>query len=275
VKFRDTRAIQGEIQNVTVSGGADGWHVSFSCEVEHKTPENFLPAVGIDRGVATMLTLSTGEMLSVPVGLQRIETAKRRAQRALSRRKRGSKRYAQQRRRVARLQSRAGRIRRDFHHRAALDIAQRFGVAVLEDLLIKNMTASASGTADDPGRMVRQKAGLNRSILNQGWGAFELILTYKMGERGGKVVKINPAYTSQTCSVCGVIDARSRKNQASFECVECGHCEHADVNAAKNILRRNTASMRMEGLHQRPYELRTGGRLTPSENPGPSGRGRC
>ena len=145
--------------------------------------------MGIDRGVATTLALSTGEMVSVPASLDRIEAVRRRAQRVLSRRKRGSRRYAQQRRRVARLQGRAGRIRRDFHHRAALDIAQRFGVAVLEDLRIQNMTASASGTVDDPGRKVRQKAGLNRAILNQGWGAFDLILTYKMEERGGRVVK--------------------------------------------------------------------------------------
>ncbi len=100
---------------------------------------------------------------------------------------------------MARLQARAGRIRRDFHHRAALDIARRFGVAVLEDLRIKNMTASASGMLAEPGCMVRQKAGLNRSILNQGWGQFETILTYKVEERGGRVVKIEPAFTWQSC----------------------------------------------------------------------------
>src|ERR671913_1252567 len=188
VKFRDTRPIQGTIKNATVSGGADGWHVAFACEIERETLQNLRPAVGIDRGVATTLALSTGEMVSVPACLDRIEAVRRRAQRVLSRRRRGSRRYARQRRRIARLQGRAGRIRRDFHHRAALDIAQRFGIAVLEDLRIQNMTASASGTVDDPGRRVRQKAGLNRSILNQGWGAFDQILTYKLEERGGPVV---------------------------------------------------------------------------------------
>ena len=276
VKFRDTRPTRGEVKNVTITGGADGWHISFACQIEHEAPQNFHPAVGIDRGVVNTLALSTGEMMSVPVSLDRIERAKRRAQRVLSRRKRGSKRYARQRRRVAHLQARAGRIRRDFHHRAALEIAKRFGVAVLEDLRIKNMTASASGTVAEPGRMVQQKAGLNRSILNQGWGAFELILAYKMEERGGSIVKIDPAFTSQTCSACGAVDARSRKSQASFECVECGHRDNADVNAAINLLRRNTASMRMEGLHRRPCEVRTGEVATLHfENPRPSGRGRC
>jgi putative transposase len=138
------------------------------------------------------------------------------------------------------------------------------------------MTASAAGTMAEPGRRVRQKAGLNRSILNQGWGAFDLILTYKMEERGGRVVKIDPAFTSQTCSVCGVVDARSRKSQAIFECVRCGYRDNADRNAARNIVRRwNTSPLRMEGLQERPYEVRTGRRLTPSENPRPSGRGSC
>ena len=275
VKFRDTRAIQGTIKNATVSGGADGWHVAFACEIERETLQNLRPAVGIDRGVATTLALSTGEMVSVPASLDRIEAAKRRAQRVLSRRRRGSRRYARQRRRIARLQGRAGRIRRDFHHRAALDIAQRFGIAVLEDLRIQNMTASASGTVDDPGRMVRQKAGLNRSILNQGWGAFDLILTYKMEERGGRVVKVDPAYSSQTCAACGVVDARSRESQARFRCVACGHADHADRNAALVIRCRNTALLDMEGLHQRPVEASTGRRFTPSANPRLAGRGRC
>ena len=276
VKFRDTRPLQGDVKNATITGGADGWHVSFASEIEHEAPENFRPAVGIDRGVTATLALSTGEMLSVPASLERIERAKRRAQRVLSLRRRGSRRYARQRRRVARLQARAGRIRRDFHHRATLDIAKRFGVAVLEDLRVKNMTASASGTVAEPGRNVRAKAGLNRSILNQGWGAFETLLSYKMEERGGGVVKIDPAFTSQTCSACGAVDARSRKSQAIFECVVCGYRDHADVNAAKTILRRNTASMRMEGLHRRPWEVRTGEVATLHfENPRPSERGRC
>jgi putative transposase len=277
VKFRDTRPIRGAVQNATIAGGADGWHISFACEIAHEAPQNVRPTVGIDRGVATTLALSTGEMVSVPVSLDWIEAAKRRAQRVLSRRKRGSRRYTRQRRRMARLQARARRIRLDFHHRAALDIAQRFSMAVLEDLRIKNMTASASGTVAEPGRRVRQKAGLNRAILNQGWGAFDRILTYKMEERGGRVVKTGPAFTSQTCSACGVVDARSRKSQASFECVACGHRDNADSNAAKNILRRwNTSHLCIEGLHERPVEVRTREVVTLHfENPRPSGRGRC
>ena len=134
----------------------------------------------------------------------------------------------------------------------------------------------ARGTVAEPGRNVRQKAGLNRVILNAGWHQFATILTYKMEERGGLVVTVPARLTSQTCAACGVVDARSRESQARFVCVSCGHADHADINAAVSIERRwNTPSLRMEGLHQRPCEVRTGRDLKVSENPRPSGRGRC
>lgn len=125
--------------------------------------------------------------------------------------------------------------------------------------------------------MVRQKAGLNRSILNQGWGAFGLILSYKMKECGGRIAKTDPAYTSHTCSACGTIDARSRKSRASFERIECGHRDNADSNAVDTILRRwNTPHLRIEGLHERPVEVLTGEVVTLHfENLRHPGRRRC
>lgn len=258
VKFRDTRPIQGVFKSATVSHDAAGWRISFACEIEHEATTPLPLSVGIDRGVATTLALSTGEMLTMPARLERIEIQKRKAQRVAARRKRGSKRRQRAQRRVARLQAQQTRIRRDFHHKAALSIARRFGVAVLEDLNTRSMTASAKGTAAEPGRNVRQKAGLNRVILNGGWRLFQTILTYKMEERGGQVVTVDPKHTSQTCSACGVVDARSRKNQAAFECISCGHRDHADTNAAKEILRRgSTPCLRVEGSRQRPGEART------------------
>lgn len=276
VKYRDSRPIQGAVRNVTVALDALGWHVAFTCEIEHEAPAALPEVVGIDRGVATTLALSTGDMLTMPASLERIEVAKRKAQRVVARRKRGSNRRRRAQARVARLQARQARIRRDFHHKAALDIARRFGVAVLEDLKTRNMTASARGTVTEPGRNVRQKAGLNRVILNAGWHQFATILTYKMEERGGQVVSVPARFTSQTCAACGVVDARSRESQARFVCISCGHTDHADRNAAINIRRRaNSALLDVEGLHQQPYEASTGRDLTVSENPRPSGRGRC
>lgn len=275
VKFRDTRPLRGNIKNATVTLDALGWHVSLACEIEHVIPASICPAVGIDRGIASTLTLSTGEMLSVPASLEAIERRCRAAQKVVSRRKRGSNRRIVAIRRAAKLSARRARIRRDWHHKASRSIASRFGTVVLEDLRVKNMTASAKGTIEEPGRMVRRKAGLNRSILNQGWTAFATLLDYKLTERGGYLVTVDPAYTSQTCSECGTVDRESRESQVSFNCRHCGFRANADHNAAINILRRNTAFMDVEGLHWHPGEASTGQGFAPLENPPASARGRC
>ncbi len=261
VKFRDTRALRGMVKNVTVARDAMGWRVIFLCEIDHVAPANTCPSVGIDRGIANTLTLSTGEHLSVPAMLCALERGRQRAQRVLTRRRRGSIRYAKALGRHSRCSSRIARIRKDWQHKVALDLSKRFGTVYLEDLKIMNMTASARGTLDKPGRNVKAKARLNHAILNQGWGGFERLLAYKLEERGGALVKVSPAYTSQTCSACGHVDPRNRKNQTKFLCIDCGHEAHADVNAALNILRRNTASMRMEDGRQAADEVRTGRRL--------------
>ena len=109
---------------------------------------------------------------------------------------------------------------------------------VLEDLQIKNMTKSAKGDRDEPGRMVKQKSGLNRVILEQGWGLFKTFLEYKQSWSGGQVLFVDPKYTSQTCPVCHHRSKENRQTQAEFKCVLCGHKEHADVVGAKNILER-------------------------------------
>lgn len=259
VKYRDSRPIRGVVKNVTILLDPLGWPIAFTCEIAHDAPAPSSEVVGIDRGVVTTLALSTGEMPTMPASPERIELQERRAQA-----------------RVARLQARQARIRRDFHHRAALDIARRFGVAVLEDLTTRGMTASARGTIVEPGRNVRQKAGLNRAILNAGWHWFAAILTDKTEERGGQVATVPAWFTSQTCAACGMADASSRESQARFTCIGCGHTDHADVDASVNIERRWSAPLfDVEGVHRQPCEASTGRGLTISENPRPSGRGRC
>jgi putative transposase len=275
VKFRDTRPMRGRTLNATLSLDPTGWHISFANEIEHATPANSLPPVGIDRGVACSLMLSSGEALNIPGELHLLDRKKRKAQRVLSRRKRGSVRRMKALRRVARISARAGRIRRDWQHRVTLDLARRFGTVVLEDLKTKNMTRSAAGTVDAPGKNVRAKAGLNRAILEQGWHSFETLLAYKLEERGGHLCKVDPRHTSQTCSSCGAVDMESRKSQAAFACTTCGHRAHADHNAAINILRRNTASMLVEEGHWLSCEARTGRGLAASENPPALAGGRC
>lgn len=242
-RFRDTRPIAGRPISVTVSFGGGNWVASFGCEIESGAGEPLPQAVGIDRGVAATLTLSTGEQFHMPQSVTALERRCRKAQRVLARRKRGSKRHARQAARVAALRARAGRIRRDFNHRASTDIASRFGLVAIEALKTKNMTASGP-----------RKRGLNRVILAQGWAQFADFLAYKLNAAGGHLMAVPAPYTSQTCSACGVIDSRSRKSQAVFECVACDHTDNADVNAAIEILRRSTAVMGVEGSRWRPAE---------------------
>ena len=116
--------------------------------------------------------------------------------------------------------------------KASTDLARRFDIVRVENLNLKGMTRSARGTVGAPGRNVRQKAGLNREIMRSGWG----LLVRRLEDKApGRVEKINPAFTSQRCSACGHVDAKSRESQARFACTACGFACHADVNAAKNI----------------------------------------
>jgi putative transposase len=111
-------------------------------------------------------------------------------------------------------------------------LAADFDLIRVEDLKIKNMVRSARGTIAVPGKNVRAKAGLNRSIHAAGWGR---LVTHLEHKAPGRVEKINPAYTSQICHACGHRAAENRERQAVFRCRACGHTDHADVNAAKNI----------------------------------------
>ena len=114
-------------------------------------------------------------------------------------------------------------------------MVRRFGFIAIEDLQIKNLSASAKGTVEEPGQNVAQKAGLNRSITEQTWGILRQQLTYKAAWAGRELVVVDPKFTSQRCSGCGAVSAEHRQGKR-YECAECGMIEDADVNAALNIL---------------------------------------
>jgi putative transposase len=132
-----------------------------------------------------------------------------------------------------------GRPRRlALQHQETTKLVSNNALIAIEDLAVKNMTACAAGTIQAPGSNVRQKAGLNRAILRNGWSMARSMLQYKAAWRSATLVAVPPAFTSQQCSCCGHIALENRKTQALFECVECGHAENADRNAARNILLR-------------------------------------
>ncbi len=127
-------------------------------------------------------------------------------------------------------------VRQDYLQKTSTTISKNHAIVVLEDLQVKNMSRSAAGTKENPGRQVKAKSGLNKSILDQGWAEFRRQLEYKQLWRGGKVIAISPQNTSRRCSSCGYIAAENRKTQAGFKCISCHFASNADVNAARNIL---------------------------------------
>jgi putative transposase len=124
----------------------------------------------------------------------------------------------------------------DFLHKLSTGICKNHARVYVERLNIRGMSASARGTEEVPGRNVRAKAGLNKSILDQGWFEFQRQLDYKQEWMGGSLMEVDARHTSQRCSCCGYTEKGNRKSQAEFECLSCGVEQHADVNAARNIL---------------------------------------
>lgn len=249
IKYRSHREIEGEICNATVSLKSGHWWVSIQTEREVEVHPSALPPVGIDRGVTALVALSSGELVAPVNALAKHSRRLKNAQRCLARRRKGSNRWKRQKARVNRIHTQVANARKDQLHKVSLDIAQRFGTIVIEDLKTRNMTASAAGTVEEPGRNVAQKSGLNRSILDKGWHTFETMLAYKLQERGGTLIKVNPAYTSQTCPCCSSVSKDHRKSQAEFDCGNCGHKGHADIVGARNILR---AGMRPQSAPSEP-----------------------
>jgi transposase len=233
VRFRWSRAVPPGAKSYRVTMDRAGrWHIAFAVIPAPVPAPGNAQTVGIDRGVAVSAALSTGELLHAPALTARERTRLRRLQRSLARAKRGSNRRGRVRHAIARLRARETDRRKDWAEKASTGIARRFDVIRVEDLQITNMTRSAKGTRENPGRNVRAKAGLNRGILGSGWG----LLVRRLEDKApGRVEKIRPAFTSQRCSACGHVDAESRESQARFVCTACGFALHADVNAARNI----------------------------------------
>jgi transposase len=233
VRFRWSRTVPPGVKSYRVTLDRAGrWHIAFSAIPDPIPAPGNGEVVGIDRGVAVSAALSTGELLTTPRLSPARQRRLRHLQRRLARARRGSNRYAAGKIAIAKLKARDADARKDWVEKASTNLARRFDLIRVEDLRVKNMTRSARGTIDNPGRNVRQKAGLNRGILISAWGQ---LIRRLVDKAPGRVEKINSAFTSQRCSACGHVAAGSRKSQALFRCVACGYTCNADVNAARNI----------------------------------------
>lgn len=244
MKFRLTRKLPDAKSYRVTRDRAGRWHIAFAAIPSPIPAPGTGDTVGVDRGVTVSAALSTGELLSCPGLSGRERTRLKQLQRRLARSKRGSNRGAKIRAAVARWKAREADRRKNWVERTTTDLARRFDLIRVEGLKIRDMTRSARGTVERPGRKVRQKAGLNRGILANAWGQLVARLEHKAP---GRVEKVNPAYTSQTCNVCGHCAPENRESQAVFRCVACRFEANADVNAAINIARkivRNVAAGR-------------------------------
>jgi putative transposase len=227
------RPIEGKPKTCTLKRDGDQWFVSIVCELELADPApRDGPLVAIDRGIANFGATSDGDMIANPRHLEASLKRLARAQRTVSRRKKGSKNREKAKLRVARIHRKVRRQREHFLHVQSARLAKSHGVVVLEKLNVAGM--------------IRGRCA--RSIADAGWSRFADMLRYKLAWSGGSLVEVPAAYSSQTCSACGCVDAESRRSQAAFHCTSCGYQDHADLNAAKILLARaNRSGLPVEG----------------------------
>ena len=239
LRYRKSRETLGEVRNATVSLSAGKWFVSLQTarEVEQPVPKSS-SAIGIDVGIARFATMSSGDFLQPLNSFRKHEQRLKRYQRAMSRKRKFSNNWKKAKARVQRIHARIGNVRRDYLHKATTTISQNHAMVCIEDLQVRNMSRSAKGDAAQPGKNVKAKSGLNKSILDQGWFEFRRQLDYKFQWAGGMLIAVPPQNTSRTCPACGQVSAENRQTQAQFICVECGYENNADVVGAINILAR-------------------------------------
>jgi putative transposase len=237
VRLRMSRPVEGTLRNATLTREGEKWFVSIQAEQHHTTATLCeAPTLGIDVGLVAFAATSDGQLIAPLQALAKRKRQLKYLQRAVARRKKGSSNRRKAVRRLGNLHRRIVRQRSDWHHKLTTQLASQHAVIAVEDLSIKGMSASARGTAHRPGKNVHVKAGLNRSILDAAWGEFTRQLSYKTHWRGGRVIFVNPSYSSRRCRICGDKSTENRKTQSLFRCVACGHTENADLNAAQNIL---------------------------------------
>jgi len=251
LRYRNSRDVLGEVKNVTVNQSCDKWFVSIQTEREVEQPvPQATSAVGIDMGIARFATLSDGSHLEPLNSFKKHQQRLTRYQRAMSRKMKFSNNWKKAKAKVQRIHTRIANARKDFLHKASCQISQNHAMIAIEDLQVRNMSESAKGNSEQHGKHVKQKSGLNLSILDQGWFEFRRQLEYKSAWNGGFVVAVPPQYTSQTCPCCGHVSKDNRQTQAKFECVECGFEENADLVGAINILARGHRVLACGGMVQ-------------------------
>jgi putative transposase len=246
MRYRNSRSVCGAIKNMTVSQKSGKWFVAI--QTEH-TVEQPLPVggeIGIDLGIVRFATLSDGGYFEPLHSFKKRSDQLKKAQQALSRKATFSKNWYKAKQRVSTIHHHIANTRKDYLHKISTNISKNHAMVYVEDLQVSNMSKSSKGDVMNHGKQVKQKSGLNRRILDQGWFEFRRQLDYKLAWHGGFLLTVPPKNTSRRCPACDYVSGENRKTQADFLCQQCGFTENADVVAAMNILRAGHAQLACE-----------------------------
>ena len=257
MRYRNSREVLGEVKNVTVTHSCAKWFVSIQTEreVEPSLPQA-TTAIGIDVGVVRFATMSDGSHIEPINSFKKHQERLARYQRRMSRKVKFSNNWKKAKTKIQRIHRAIAHARKDYLHKITTTISQNHALVCIEDLQVRNMSRSSKGNSEEHGKMVKQKSGLNRAILDQGWGEFRRQLEYKMTWQGGILLAVPPHNTSRTCPCCGHVSKDNRKTQAKFECVECGYENHADLVGAINILERGHRLLACGELGQSDHSVK-------------------
>ncbi len=241
LRLRQSRKLEDgcKIKNASIVREGKKWFVSLQVEqFISLAPIQSAPTLGVDLGLTAFAATSDGRLFAPLKALAKKQCRLKRYQRSVARKCKGSNNRKKAVLKLAKLHRKIAQERANWLHQLSTSIVRENPVLAIEDLQVKNMSASAAGTIEAPGRKVKQKSGLNRGILDAAWAEFARQLAYKTQWAGGQALRVPAAYSSQECRICGHTHADNRKSQSLFSCVACGHNENADLNAAQNILAR-------------------------------------
>ena len=239
LRYRNSRDVLGEVRNVTVSQSGGKWFASIQTQREVEQPlPTATTAIGIDVGIARFATMSDESYIAPLNSFKKHQQRLARTQRRMSRKVKFSSNWKKAKARVQKIHTGIANARKDFLHKTTTTISQNHALVCIEDLQVRNMSKSSKGNSEQHGKMVKPKSGLNRAILDQGWGEFRRQLDYKVSWNGGMLLAVPPRNTSRTCPCCGHVSKDNRQTQAKFLCVDCGYENHADVVGAINVLER-------------------------------------
>jgi putative transposase len=232
------------ILSATISQEAGRWYVSFTTEVERDDRPALHPGslVGVDLGIAHLATLSNGTVVENPKALSRYQRRMQRLSREVSRRQPGSRRRRASKDKLARCHAKVAHVRADAVHKLTTELASTYRTVVIEDLAVKNMTATPKPVPDPghPGAFLpngsRAKSGLNKALLDVAPAEFRRQLTYKLEWHGGNVVVVNRFFpSSKTCSRCQTVKAKLSLRERTYRCETCNLVMGRDLNAALNL----------------------------------------